>query len=112
MVPDKVSPTEIPTGAINERSIISILEDLPSEDLLPVAVDIIRENRRRLDVAQSLFEQIEATAAVEAQERHSESLQHANNVALLELKIHHELVRVVIGVLGHIPELPEDRPVQ
>lgn len=111
-MPNKVSLTAIPTGAINERSIISILEDLSSEDLLPVAIDVIRENRRRLDVAQSLFERLEAARAVEAQERRSDSLQHAYRVALLDLKIHHELVRMVVGVLGHIPELPDNCTVQ
>ena len=38
----------------------------------------------------------------------NEDLRHSYRLTLLEMKVHHELVRIVVDMLGHVPEVPLD----
>ena len=92
-------------GHINDRPILTILDELSVDQLSRLAADVMRENRRRLDLTQSLFEQIEDLIATGTED---EELRHAYRLALLELKIFHELVRIVVDVLGFVPKVPPE----
>ena len=111
-VPKQAFPNEIATGQINARPVLALLDCLPSEEVSRLAVEIIRENRRRVDLAQSLFERLEETEKSDISGQDLEDLRREYHVAMLELKIHHELVRLVVDVLGYVPELDEHRTVQ
>ena len=106
-VPKQAFPNEIATGQINARPVLALLDCLPSEEVSRLAVEIIRENRRRVDLAQSLFERLEETEKSDISGQDLEDLRREYHVAMLELKIHHELVRLVVDVLGYVPELDE-----
>ncbi len=109
MEPNNTSRRETVSASIPESQIISILEVLSYEDLYQLAIDVIRENRRRVGAAQALYERLEAGRELEAQEKNKEGLYHDYRLALLEQNIFHHLVRTLIGFLNHIPELPEDK---
>lgn len=111
-VPKQAFLNDVATGQINARPVLAILDGLPSEEVCRLAIEIIRENRRRVDLAQSLFEKLEESAATENSNHALEDLRREYRVAMLELKIHHELVRLVVDVLGFVPELDEVRTVQ
>ena len=111
-VPKQAFPNEIATGQINARPVLALLDGLPSEEVSRLAVEIIRENRRRVDFAQSIFERLEEFETADSSDHALEALQREYRVAMLELKIHHELVRLIVDVLGYVPELDEVRTVQ
>lgn len=104
--------SDVSDERIEARPILSVLEGLSSDELARLAVDVIRENRRRLDRTQSLYDQLEKPIAGNAPGPDPGDLQRDYHMALLELKLHHELVRLVIDVLGHVPETTQDRPIQ
>ncbi|MEO4044988.1 transcriptional repressor TraM [Hoeflea sp.] len=95
-------------GEINDRSIVMILEDLTSEELSKLVTDCIRENHQHLERSQLLFDQIEACQSSCASEDDLRELRHSYRHALLKLKIHHELVRIVIDALGYVPNIPSE----
>ena len=111
-VPKQAFPNEVATGQINARPVLALLDGLSSEEVFCLAVEIIRENRRRVDLAQSLFEKLEESEAAGISNQALEVLRRKYRVAMLELKIHHELVRLIVDVLGYVPELDEVRTVQ
>ena len=111
-VPKQAFPNEIAIAQINARPVLALLDGLPSEEVSRLAVEIIRENRRRVDLAQSLFEKLEESEAADSSSHVLESLRREYRVAMLELKIHHELVRLIVDVLGYVPELDDVRTVQ
>ena len=111
-VPKQTLIREATGGQINARPVLAILDGLPSEEVSRLAVEIIRENRRRVDLAQSLFEKLEEPETADSSHHGLEDLRREYHVAMLELKIHHELVRLVVDVLGYVPELDEHRTVQ
>lgn len=102
-------PTNHPVpGCINDRSIVTVLEELTTDELSRLAEDVVLENRRRVEETQSLFEQLDQST-VEGTE--DENLRYAYRLALVELKIYHELVRIVIDTLGYVPKVPLDSEV-
>tara|TARA_Y100000815_G_scaffold100934_1_gene89710 strand:+ start:26057 stop:26392 length:336 start_codon:yes stop_codon:yes gene_type:complete len=111
-VPKQAFPDELNVGQINARPVLALLDGLPSEEVSRLAVDIIRENRRRVDLAQSLFEKLEESEAADSSNHALENLRREYRIAMLELKIHHELVRLIVDVLGYVPELDEVITVQ
>ena len=111
-MPKQAFPNEIAIAQINARPVLALLDGLPSEEVSRLAVEIIRENRRRVDLAQSLFEKLEESEAADSSSHVLESLRREYRVAMLELKIHHELVRLIVDVLGYVPELDDVRTVQ
>lgn len=93
---------------VNDRSIASVLDNLSSDELSRLASDVVAENRRRLDYAQSLFESLDSNETA-AEAVGNQELYHKYNLALLELKIHHELVRIILDELGYVPEVTSSR---
>ena len=104
-MPNRASISSFQPGQINDRPVLTILEELTTDELSRLAVDVIVKNRRLVDCAQSLFERLEEQ---DSAGRENEGLRHSHRLALLEMKLHHELVRIVVDMLGHVPEVPRD----
>ena len=68
--------------------------------------ELYRGDRTGVDAdAQSLFERLEEQDSAGCE---NEDLRLSYRLALLEMKLHHELVRIVVDTLGHVPEVPLD----
>ena len=104
-MPDQTPISHSVPGRINDRPIRTILGELSADELSRLAVDVLRENRRRLEQTQSLFEKLEEALA---EGNKDEKLRQAYRLALVELKIYHELVRIVLDVLGFVPKMPRE----
>ncbi len=104
-MPNRLLTSRFPLNQINDRPIVTILDELSAEELSRIALDVVRENRRRVDEAQSLFEQLERPDTADTSDT---DLPHAYRLALVELKTYHELVRLVVNALGYVPEVPPE----
>ena len=104
-MPNRASINSFQPRQINDRPVRVILEELTTDELSRLAVDVIVKNRRLVDRAQLLFEQLEEPVSAGCED---EDLRHSYCLALLEMKLHHELVRIVVDTLGHVPEVPLD----
>ncbi len=103
-MPNKATSTNTSAQTKRERAIAAVLDELTPSELSRLAVDVIKENRRRLSLAQSLFERLDASMLGDAGVR---DLCHDYRLALLELKIHHDLVRIIVEELDYVPQVPE-----
>ncbi|WP_162787280.1 transcriptional repressor TraM [Notoacmeibacter marinus] len=92
-----------------KQSIASILAGLSEHALERVALDAIREQRRRLEHAQALYEKLSMLEAEAPLDEDAETLRRDYRLALLMMHVHHQIASVVIDKLGHIPLLPEDK---
>jgi hypothetical protein len=98
----KSAPAELFThynGAIDH-----VLGEMSIEELEMVAVDVIREHRRRLQCAQDLFDQLELLDAAADNAIQPGALQHDYRVSLLHLSAQHQLVGAVVAALGYVPD--------
>ena len=111
-MPKQAFANEVAKGQINVRPVLALLDGLPSEEISRLAVEIIRENRRRVNAAQSLFEKLEKSEAADSSDHALENLRREYHLSMFEIKIHHELVRLVVDVLGYVPEVPEGKAIQ
>lgn len=111
-MPKQAFANKVANGDIDARPILALLDGLTSEEISRLAVDIIRENRQWLNLAQSLFEQLEMSEKDGTTKQILDDLKREYRLAMLELKIQHELVRLIVDVLGYLPELPEDGAIQ
>lgn len=107
-MPNRTTISKSAALPINERSIAAVFEGLSQNELTRLAVDVVAENRKRLRHAQSLYESLEMNRTVVAPNDGHEAC-HKYRLALLELKIHHELVRIVVDELGYVPEVTSQR---
>lgn len=108
-MPDRTTSNNLPVTQANDRPITTILEELTTDELSRLAVDVIVENRRLVSHAQSLFEQLEHAMQTASHDEDQTELRHAYRLALVEMKAHHELVRIVVDKLGHVPDMPPAR---
>ncbi|MGX9181980.1 transcriptional repressor TraM [Mesorhizobium sp. BHbdii] len=95
-------PIDQPSNGLTD-AISALLSELTMEELARVAEDVVRENRRRVSLAQSLFDKLQTTRSGATE--NGEELLHAYRLSLLKLRMHHELVRIVIAELGHVPDI-------
>lgn len=91
-----------------KHSIAAILVGLNEPALERVALDVIREQRRRLEHAQALYEKLSTLEANAPLEEEGEDLRHDYRLALLMMRAHHQITSAVIDRLGRVPRLPED----
>lgn len=73
-----------------------------------LALDVIREQRRHLEHAQSLYEELSELEAEAPVDEGTEDLRHDYRLALLMMRTHHQITSAVIDKLGRVPRLPED----
>ena len=83
-----------------------MLDGLPKAEIERLVVEIILENRRRLEHAQTLFERLEAIASTGEDGGGLERLRRDYILAQLMLSAHHDIVSAVIDALGYVPDLP------
>ena len=95
-----------PDTASVSKTISRILEDLSPKELERLALEVILENRHRLDKAQALFDDLEGLPTQDAVAL--AQLRHDYHVALVMLHNHHQLVSTVIAALGYLPTLGEE----
>lgn len=88
------------------RSIASVLDGLPKAEIQRLAVEIILENRRRLDHAQTLFDRLETIASTGEDRGGLERLRRDYILAQLRLSSLHDIVSAMIDALGYVPDLP------
>ncbi|WP_223479854.1 transcriptional repressor TraM [Oricola indica] len=91
-----------------KQSIAAILAGLNEQALERVALDVIREQRRFLENAQTLYEKLSVLEAEAPLGDETEDLRHDYRLALLMMRAHHQVMSAVIDKLGRVPRLPED----
>ena len=77
-----------------------LLGDMSCDELEQVAIEVIKEHRRRLEHAQDLFERLEGRSKPGSE---LTQLQRDYRIARLNLHAQHQLVRFVVDALGYIP---------
>lgn len=88
----------------------TLLEELITEELKRVAVEVIREHRRRLQKAQQLFEEISRLKGTPDRNDRLRSAQHDYCIAILGLHGQHQVVSVVVDRLGFVPNVDTSSP--
>jgi len=101
------APTDIDLDAHSTKhSIATVLAELAPDDLERMAIDVIREHRRRLADAQDLHDSLNAQGDDE------EDRLYSYRLALVMVKLHHQLVAMIIDKLGYVPAVPDDQTMQ
>lgn len=96
-----VEPDKTATPSTSRR----LIDDLSVQELEPLAIEVIREHRRRLKRAQDLFEAIEREPETTSPGDEFCDRRQDYRMALLNLNAQHELVRIVVDALGYVPEV-------
>lgn len=91
-----------------KHSVAAILAGLNESALERLAIDVIREQRRHLEHAQTLYEKLSALEAEAPLNEETEDLRHDYRLALLMMRAHHQITSAVIDKLGRVPRLPDD----
>ena len=91
-----------------KHSIAAILAGLNDVALERLALDVIREQRRHLEHAQTLYEKLSVLEAEALLDEETEDLRHDYRLALLMMRAYHQITSAVIDKLGRVPRLPED----
>lgn len=102
-----IGPDRAPTSS----QIQTLMAEMTADELERVAVAVIREHRCRLHRAQNLFEEIGRLEVAGVQNENLDCLQHDYRFAMLNLHAQHQLVSLVIGRLGHVPVVDDQRPI-
>lgn len=92
-----------PDKATTPTAVRRLLSEISTEDLEPLAVEVIREHRRRLQRAQDLFESLESKDEDTWDVVDLHQLQHDYRMAMLNLHAQHQLVSLVVAALGYVP---------
>ena len=88
--------------------IAAILAGLNEAALERLALDVIREQRRHLERAQTLYEKLSVLEAEAPLGDETEDLRHDYRLALLMMRAHHQITSAVIDKLGRVPRLRQD----
>ena len=94
-----------PDKAATSTAVRRILSEISAEDLEPLAVEIIREHRRRLQLAEDSFEVLESKGAASSAIAELRQLQQDYRMAMLNLHAQHQLVSLVVAALGYVPDV-------
>ena len=106
LLPEPISLNLEPSSP--KHSIAAILAGLNEVALERLALDVIREQRRHLEHAQTLYEKLSTLEAEAPVAEETEDLRHDYRLALLMMRAHHQITSAVIDRLGRVPRLPED----
>ncbi len=90
------------------RSISNLLDEVSESELEQFAIEVILQNRRHLERAQTLFEKIDAQGPEQENDQAFLQLRHAYHLALITLNGHHHVVSAVVNALGYVPNVPDD----
>ena len=103
---EAVDPDEAATPTAVQR----LLRGLSIEELEPIAIEVVREHRRRLQYAQDLFEVLERNDENRAASEEVVRPRQDYRMALLNLHGQHQLVSLVVAALGYVPEVDSQSP--
>jgi hypothetical protein len=106
LLPEPISLNLEPSSP--KQSIAAVLAGLDESALERVAIDVVREQRCRLEHAQALYEKLSVLEAEAPLDEQIEDLRHEYRLALLMMRAHHQITSAVIDKLGRVPRLPED----
>ena len=99
-----------PDTAATSTAVRRLLSELSIEELEPIAVEVIREHRRRLQRAQNLFEALEPNDENRAASEEVVRLRQDYRMAMLNLHGQHQLVSLVVTALGYVPDVDSQTP--
>jgi DNA-binding transcriptional regulator YdaS (Cro superfamily) len=99
-----------PDNAATPTAVRRLLGEISTEDLEPLAVEVIREHRRRLQRAQELFETLERKDEERATAPELRQLRQDYRMAMLNLHGQHQLVSLVVAALGYVPDVDSQPP--
>lgn len=94
-----------PANAATHTAVPGLLGELSIEELVPIAAEVIREHRSRLQLAQELFETLERKDEEPATAAELRQLRQDYRLATLNLHGQHLLVSLVVAALGYVPEV-------
>ncbi len=98
-----------PAKAATPTAVRRLLGELSTEELEPIAVEIIREHRGRLQRAQDLFDTLERKDEERVTAAELRQLRQDYRMATLNLHGQHQLVSLVVAALGYVPDV-DSRP--
>lgn len=99
-----------PDQAATPTAIRRLLSEISTEELEPLAVEVIRVHRRRLQRAQELFEALERNGEERAPAAALRQLRQDYRMAMLNLHGQHQLVGLVVAALGYVPDVGGQSP--
>ncbi|WP_099559166.1 transcriptional repressor TraM [Hartmannibacter diazotrophicus] len=94
--------------ASSEQSIAAIIAAMEPQEIEQLAIDVIIEQRRRLEITQGLYECLNAGHSQELSDMARQELRYKYHLALIQMKAHHALVATVLHTLGYVPKVPGD----
>lgn len=94
-----------PEKAATSTAVRRLLNELSTGELEPLAIEVIREHRRRLQRAQELFEALERGPELPSTAAERRQLQQDHRMAMLNLHAQHQLVSLVVTALGYVPDV-------
>lgn len=94
-----------PAKAAPPPAVRRLLSGLSTEELEPIAVEVIREHRQRLQLSQELFETLERKEEERATAAELSQLRRDYRLATLYLHGQHQLVSLVVAALGYVPDV-------
>lgn len=87
------------------KSVRRLLSELSIDELGLIAIEVIRDHRRCLQDAEDLFETLEGNDASRLTGAELVRLRHDYTMALLKMHGQHQLVSLVVGALGYVPNV-------
>ncbi|MBN9310969.1 transcriptional repressor TraM [Devosia sp.] len=94
-----------PDTAATSTAVRRLLSELSIEELEPIAVEVIREHRHRLQRAQDLFEALERNDEDPVAGEEVVRLRQDSRIAMLNLHGQHQIVSLVVAALGYVPDV-------
>ena len=94
-----------PDKAATPSAVRRLLDAISTEELEPIAVEVIREHRRRLQRAQESFDALEGGDKKGATAAEPHLLRQNYRLALLSLHGQHHLVSLILAALGYVPDV-------
>ncbi|MCP1201087.1 transcriptional repressor TraM [Notoacmeibacter sp. MSK16QG-6] len=86
-------------------SIERILSNLTPTELEQLAIAVIRNQRERLEAAQTLYDRLDASRKGAHQDAADELVKHEYTLAMLMMTTHHQVTSAVIDKLGYVPTI-------
>jgi len=94
-----------PDKAATSTAVRRLLNEISTDELEPLAIEVIREHRRRLQHAEDLFEALERGAEHRSTPAERLQLLQDHRMAMLNLHAQHQLVSLVVTALGYVPDV-------
>ena len=94
-----------PDKAATPTAVRRLLSEVSTDELESIAVEVIRDHRRRLQRAQELFELLERKEEDISTRDELYQLRQDHRMAMLNLHAQHQLVSLVVAALGYLPDV-------